>query len=107
MKSDFTTLDGLVLGLYFLLVLVIGFGFHFVGQLISLLDWDLAMRLGLQEADAPPEFQIYERATAVADVAIGWVYGVNTLMWALEADTSSPPRVETLPATRPCPSTRR
>ena len=59
-----------------ILVLIVGFGFHFVGQLISLLDWDLAMRLGLQEKDAPPEFQVYERGTAAADVAIGWIYGI-------------------------------
>ena len=68
-----------------ILVLVIGFGFHFVGQLISLLNWDLAMRVGLQEKDAPPEFQIYERATAVADVAIGWVYGIAGLGLILDA----------------------
>ena len=58
------------------LVLIVGFVFHFVGQLISVLDWELANRLGLQEKDAPPEYLVYEKGTAAADVALGWVYGV-------------------------------
>ena len=58
------------------LVLLIGFVFHWVGQLISLLSWDFATRLGLQERGLPPEYKVYEHGIAVADVAIGWVYGV-------------------------------
>ena len=56
------------------LVLLVGFVFHWVGQLVSLVNWDFA--IGLQEKGAPPEFLAYESGTAVADVAIGWVYGV-------------------------------
>ncbi len=58
------------------LVLLVGFIFHWVGQLVSLVNWDFATRIGLQDKGAPPEFLVYERGTAVADVAIGWVYGV-------------------------------
>ncbi len=58
------------------LVLVVGFVFHWIGQLISLCNWDLATRIGLQEHGMPPEYKVYEQALAVADVAIGWTYGI-------------------------------
>ena len=58
------------------LVLAVGFIFHWIGQLISVLDWDLATRIGLQEKGMPPEYKVYEHAIAVADVAIGWIYGI-------------------------------
>jgi hypothetical protein len=61
------------------LVLVIGFGFHWIGQLVSVLDWDLATRIGIQEAELPPEYKVYEHAMAVADVALGWIYGLAGL----------------------------
>ena len=57
------------------LVLVVGFIFHWIGQLISILNWDLATRMGLQEK-GPPEYKVYEHAIAVADAAIGWIYGI-------------------------------
>ena len=58
------------------LVLAVGFIFHWIGQLISILDWDLATRMGLQEKGMLPEYKVYEHAIAVADVAIGWIYGI-------------------------------
>jgi hypothetical protein len=58
------------------LILIVGFLFHWIGQLFSVLNWDLAMRLGLQEKEAPPEYKVYEQGTAMADVAIGWIYGI-------------------------------
>jgi hypothetical protein len=58
------------------LVLAVGFIFHWIGQLISLLDWDLATRIGLQEKGILPEYKVYEHAIATADVAIGWIYGI-------------------------------
>ena len=58
------------------LILVVGFVFHWLGQLISVLNWDLATRIGLQEKKAPPEYRIYEHGIAAADVAIGWIYAV-------------------------------
>jgi hypothetical protein len=59
-----------------ILLLVVGFGFHWIGQLISVLNWPLAERLGLQEASAPREYRVYEHGVAMADVALGWLYGV-------------------------------
>ena len=64
--------DNVVSGI---LVLVVGFCFHWLGQGLSLVNWDLATRLGLQEARMPPEYKVYEHAIAVADVAVGWIYG--------------------------------
>jgi hypothetical protein len=58
------------------LVLVVGFVFHWIGQLISVIDWDLATRMGLQEKGLLPEYKVYEQGMAVADVAIGWIYGI-------------------------------
>ena len=58
------------------LILIVGFGFHWIGQALSLANWDFAMRLGLQESGAPSEYKVYEHAIAVADVAVGWIYGV-------------------------------
>jgi len=51
-----------------LLIFIVGFCLHFIGQLISLVNhW---------EKDLIPEFEVYEKAIAVADVIIGWTYGV-------------------------------
>jgi hypothetical protein len=61
------------------LILIVGFLFHWIGQLISVLNWDLAMKLGLQEKEAPPEYKVYEHGIAIADVALGWVYGIAGL----------------------------
>jgi hypothetical protein len=58
------------------LVLVVGFGLHWIGQVISLCNWEVATRIGLQEQGMPPEYKVYEHALAVADVAIGWTYGI-------------------------------
>ncbi len=60
-------------------ILIVGFGFHFCGQLISVLNWKAAQRLGLQEPDLPPGYYPYEHGTAVADVLIAWVYGMAAL----------------------------
>jgi hypothetical protein len=59
-----------------ILVLIIGFVCHWLGQLLSVVNWDLAVRLGLQEQGMLPEYKVYEQAMAVADVAVGWVYGL-------------------------------
>lgn len=58
------------------LVLVVGFGFHWIGQTLSIFNWELAESFGLQDIDAPPEYRVYEHGIAVADVTIGWLYGV-------------------------------
>jgi hypothetical protein len=59
-----------------ILVLLLGFVFHWVGQLISVFSWDYATKIGIQEKNLLPEFKVYERAIAMADVSIGWVYGI-------------------------------
>ena len=59
-----------------ILILIVGFGFHFLGQLISVLNWDAAQRLGLQERAAPPDYYPYEHGMAMADVLIGWTYPI-------------------------------
>jgi hypothetical protein len=58
------------------LVLVVGFVFHWVGQLVSVINWKFATKIGLQEKGILPEYKVYEHAIAIADVAIGWIYGI-------------------------------
>jgi hypothetical protein len=62
-----------------ILVFIVGFIFHWLGQLISLIDWDFATRIGLQEKKALPEYKVYEHAMATADVLIGWIYGIAAI----------------------------
>jgi hypothetical protein len=65
--------DNIIAGV---LILLVGFLVHFGAQGISVLNWDLATRLGFQERGMPSEYKVYEHAIAVADVLIAWVYGV-------------------------------
>jgi hypothetical protein len=67
------------------LVLIVGFVMHWLAQLLSVIDWKLGTRLGLQEKGLLPEYLVYERAIAVADAAIGWVYGIAALGLLLNA----------------------
>jgi UPF0716 family protein affecting phage T7 exclusion len=57
-----------------ILVLIIGFVFHFIGQLISLIDWKLAVNLKIAEKELLSEYKDYEQGMAMADVIIGWIY---------------------------------
>ena len=59
-----------------ILIFIVGFGLHFIGQLISLVNRDFAVKIGIWEKDMIPEFEVYERGIAVADVMIGWTYGI-------------------------------
>ena len=59
-----------------ILLLVVGFGFHWIGQLVSVFNWDLATRIGLQEKELTRDYVVYEHAIAVADTAMAWLYGV-------------------------------
>lgn len=59
-----------------ILVLIVGFLAHWVGQLISTINWEFATKLGLQEKGMPKEFKVYEHGIAIADVLIGWIYGI-------------------------------
>lgn len=58
------------------LVLIVGFIFHWVAQLASLLSWDFATKVGIQEKGLLPEYRVYEEAIAAADVIIGWIYAI-------------------------------
>ena len=51
------------------MVFILGFCGHWLGQLVSVVNWELATRLGLQEAELLPEYKVYEHAIAVADTA--------------------------------------
>jgi hypothetical protein len=68
------------------LVLIVGFGFHWIGQLVSVLNWEFATRIGIQEEELPPAYKVYEHAIAVADVALGWIYGIAGLGLLLNAE---------------------
>ena len=68
--------DNVVVGI---LILILGFIFHFLGQLISLINWEYAKKIGLQDKKNLPEYDIYERAIAFADVLIGWTYGIAAI----------------------------
>jgi hypothetical protein len=67
-----------------LLVFVVGFLFHFIGQLISLISWELAERIGIAERGILPEYRAYEEGMAAADVALGWIYGLAGLGLVLD-----------------------
>ena len=72
------------------LILIVGFIFHWVGQLISILNWEFATKIGVQEKGMIPEYRVYEEAIAVADVLIGWIYviaGIGLILgttWGLK-----------------------
>lgn len=68
--------DNIVVGV---LILTVGFGFHWIGQLISVLNWKFATRIGLQEARLSKEYKVYEHAIAVSDVLVGWLYGAAAI----------------------------
>ncbi len=64
--------DNIVIGV---LILIVGFGFHWIGQLVSVFNWDFATKIGIQESELLKEYKVYEHAIAVSDSIIGWVYG--------------------------------
>ncbi len=68
--------DYIVVGI---LIFIVGFIFHFIGQLISIINWEYAKKIGLQEEEMLPEYKVYEHAIAVADVLIGWIYGIAAI----------------------------
>jgi hypothetical protein len=68
--------DNIVIGI---LILTIGFGFHWIGQLVSILNWDFATKIGIQESKLLKEYKVYEHAIAVSDTLIGWVYGIAAI----------------------------
>ena len=69
-----------------ILVLLVGFCAHWLGQLVSVVNWSRATRLGLQEKGLLPEYVVYEHAIAVADAALGWIYGIAGIGLLMNAD---------------------
>ena len=59
-----------------ILVLIVGFIFHGIGQLVSVINWEFATKIGFQEKEMPKEFKVYEHAIATADALFGWIYGI-------------------------------
>ena len=68
-----------------ILIFIVGFIFHWIGQLVSVISWDFAQKIGLQEKKLIPVFKVYEHAIAVADVALGWIYGIAAIGLILNA----------------------
>ena len=66
------------------LIFIVGFIFHWVGQLISVVNWKLATSIGLQEAKMPIHYKVYEHAIAVSDVLLGWIYGIAAIGLVLD-----------------------
>jgi hypothetical protein len=51
------------------LILIVGFIFHWAGQLISLLNWEFATKIGLQDKGLIPEYRVYDEAIAEVEDA--------------------------------------
>ncbi len=68
--------DNIVVGI---LILIVGFGFHWMGQLVSVLNWEFATKIGLQESKLLKEYKVYEHAIAVSDTLVGWIYGIAAI----------------------------
>lgn len=67
-----------------ILLLAVGFFGHWLCSLVSVINWDMAVRLGLQVRGLTPDMKVYEYAFVVADVAIGWIYVLAGLGLLLE-----------------------
>ena len=61
------------------LLFIVGFVFHWVGQLISVVNWQFASKIGLQETRMLKEYKVYEHATAISDSILAWIYGVAAI----------------------------
>ena len=68
-----------------ILIFIVGFIFHWLGQLTSIINWEFASKLGLQESGMPGEYKVYEHAIAVADSLVGWIYGIAAIGLFLNA----------------------
>ena len=68
-----------------ILIFIVGFMFHWIGQITSLVNWDFAARIGIAEKNMIPEFKVYDRGIAAADAMIGWIYGIAAVGLILNA----------------------
>jgi hypothetical protein len=71
MLNDIIPYGNIIAGI---LIFIVGFILHFIGQLISFANWDYATKIGFQEKKMLPEFKVYEHGIAGADVFVGWIY---------------------------------
>ena len=62
-----------------IMILIVGFVFHWLGQLTSIINWEFAAEQGLQEKGLPEEYKAYENAIAIADSLVGWIYGIAAI----------------------------
>jgi hypothetical protein len=68
-----------------ILVFVIGFGLHWLGQLISVVNRPLAIKLGIWDREMLPEYAHFEHGIAMADAILGWIYGIAAIGLILDA----------------------
>jgi len=68
-----------------ILIFIVGFCLHFIGQSIVLMNRDLAVKIGIWEKNLIPEFEVYEKAIAIADVLMGWTYGIAAVGLIMDA----------------------
>jgi hypothetical protein len=57
------------------LILIVGFGIHWLSRLSQYLDWEFLTRheFGINIVDNPKG---YDRLIAISDMTIGWLYGI-------------------------------
>ncbi len=65
--------------------LILGFGFRWIAQVGSLLNWGFAERIGLQDKRASPEDQLRMRNIAVLEATTDWTFGVAGIRLILGA----------------------
>ena len=57
------------------LVLIVGFGIHWLNQVANLLHWELMPKQGLV-INIPVNTKKIERFISISDITIGWLYGI-------------------------------
>jgi hypothetical protein len=57
-----------------ILLFVVGGVLHWIGQVVSVINWEFARKIGIREKKTLPEYEVYERGMAMAEALIGWVY---------------------------------
>ena len=57
-----------------ILLFVVGGVLHWIGQVVSVINWEFARKIGIREKKILPEYEVYERGMAMAEALIGWVY---------------------------------
>jgi hypothetical protein len=63
-----------------ILIFIVGFCGHWHGQLVSVLNWEYATKLGLQEKKLLPECRVYEHAIAVAGSTVSPRSGCSSML---------------------------